>query len=380
MRIEFGELKIGEVAKNNLLDCVAKNWASSGPKVKEFEDRWGELFGYKYNKAMSSGTDACINAAMSLYDFGAKRGDEIIVPALSFIATSNAVLAAGFTPVFVDIERETLNIDPRKIEEKITAKTRAIMCVHTMGKPCAMDRIINLANRRGLMVIEDACEAHGARYKGAFVGSMSDMACFSFYVAHLICCGEGGMVSTMRQDVADVLNSTRTHGRKNGDLYFDHIRLGVNSKLNDLEASLGLEAVDPKVFWWVYHTRKSNLGYMISKLCDHNVHDHVFFNKEEPYEDCCPHALSMVLKDPVRHPMKELYAYLEDNSIKCKRNFGCIPTQQQAYAWMDHHHLGEFPEAEYVGNNGLHLGCHQYLSKDDLDYIVDVIAKYFKKG
>lgn len=375
MRIEFGELRIGEKAKQNLLHCVESNWASGGPKVKEFEDKWGNLFDYKYNKAMSSGTDACINACMALYDFGAKRGDEIIVPALSFIATSNAVLAAGFVPVFVDIEKETLNINPNKIEEKITPKTRAIMCVHTMGKPCEMDVIMDLAWRHKLYVIEDACEAHGAKYKEEFIGKQGDMACFSYYVAHLICCGEGGMVSTDHKEFADVLNSTRTHGRKNGDLFFDHQRFGINSKMNDLEASLGLEAVEPETFWQVFNTRKNNIYYLLEGLRD--LEEHCWFNKEEKHETCCPHAFSVVLKNPQRHPMKELYSYLEENSIKVKKNFGCIPTQQLAFSWMGHK-LGEFPESEYVGDNGLHFGCHQFLKKDDLDYIISVIRSWFK--
>ena len=116
-----------------------------------------------------------------------KPGDEIIVPALSFIATTNAVRAAGFTPVFVDIDMETLNINPKLIEQAITDKTRAIMVVHTMGRPCEMDEILDIARDRGLAVIEDCCEAHGARYKGKVVGSKGTMACFSFYVAHLVC-------------------------------------------------------------------------------------------------------------------------------------------------------------------------------------------------
>lgn len=375
MRVEFGELRIGEKAKQNLLHCVDSNWASGGPKVKEFEEKWSQLFDYGYSKAMSSGTDACINSCMTLYDFGAKRGDEIIVPALSFIATSNAVLAAGFTPVFVDIERETLNINPRKIEEKITPKTKAIMCVHTMGKPCEMDTIMDIAWRHKLYVIEDACEAHGAKYKGEFIGKHGDMACFSYYVAHLICCGEGGMVSTDHKEFADVLNSTRTHGRKNGDLYFDHMRFGLNSKMNDLEASLGLEAVEHDTFWWVFNTRKDNIYYLLEGLRDLN--EHCWFNKEESYEVNCPHAFSIVLKDPQRHPMKELYAHLENNSIKAKRNFGCIPTQQASFTWMGHK-LGEFPESEYVGDNGLHFGCHQFLKRDDLDYIISVVRDWFK--
>ena len=208
-RIEFGELKLGEIARQNLMDVCDTNWASNGPKVKQFEKEWGKLFGFKENVAMSSGTDACINSCLALYDLkNAKRGDEIIVPSLSFIATSNAVRAAGFVPKFVDIKKETLNIDETKIEEAITNKTKAIMVVHTMGRPAEMNAICDIAKKHNLTVIEDACEAHGAKYKGEYIGHWGDMSVYSYYVAHIVSCGEGGMVSTGDSFTADVLSST----------------------------------------------------------------------------------------------------------------------------------------------------------------------------
>ena len=151
---------------------------TKGKYVREFEEKFAGLFGVKYGIAVSSGTDADAIACAVLYDFGARRGDEIIVPALSFVATGNAVLQAGFNPVFVDVRRETLNIDPEKIEKVITSKTRAIMPVHLMGKPAAMDEIVSIAKKHKLYVIEDAAEAHGAEYKGKKIGTIGAMACF----------------------------------------------------------------------------------------------------------------------------------------------------------------------------------------------------------
>ena len=175
-RIEFGELQIGETARAHLNDVCETNWASMGPKVKAFEKGWSDLFGYTDSIAVSSGTDACVNACLALYDItDASRGDEVIVPALSFIATSNAVRMAGLTPVFVDIEKETLNIDPSKIEAAITDKTRALMVVHTMGRPCDMTAIMEIAEKHNLRVIEDACEAHGAIHKMKRIGLFGDM-------------------------------------------------------------------------------------------------------------------------------------------------------------------------------------------------------------
>ncbi len=371
MRIEFGDLRLGEETRQHLLDVLSTNWASMGPKVKKFEEEWSNLFSYKHSVSMSSGTDGNINSCLVLYDYGAQRGDEVILPALSFISPANGVLAAGFTPVFVDIERETLNINPRKIEEKITPKTRAIIAVHTMGKPCEMSAIVEIAKKHNLIVIEDACEAHGARHKGKFVGHWSDMAIFSYYAAHLICCAEGGMISTNNDEIAKILRSTRSHGRKDGSLYFDHVRLGLNSKMNDLEASLGLEGI--KNFWDVFNKRKENIYYLLKRLAD--LEQFAYFNSESDDEIVSPHAFSVTLKDP-RYNCTAFADFLTAKSINQKRNFGSIPTQHRAFAFLGHV-LGEFPEAEYVGNNGIHFGIHQFLSREDLDYISDVLHEYF---
>ncbi len=373
MRIEFGDIKLGDEAKKNLLEILDTRWISQGPKVAEFEKKWGALFGYKHNIAMSSGTSADIAACMALYDFGAERGDEIIAPALAFAAVGNSILAAGFKPIFVDIERETLNINPYLIEKAISKKTRAIMAVHTMGKPCEMDTIMHLANRYNLHVIEDACEAHGAKYKGNYVGTFGDAATFSFYIAHLVCCGEGGMTSTNNDEIADVLKSVRSHGRKNAELYFNHIRPGLNFKMNDLEASIGLEGIAH--FQDTFNKRKANLNYLLGKTAD--LQQFAFFNMEEKDDVVCPHAFSVTLKNS-KYSLQRLCEFLEGNSVKCKRNFGSMPTQHKAFSFLGHK-LGEFPEAEYVGNNGLHFGTHQYLTKDDLDYVSELLHKYFSR-
>ena len=196
MTIKFGEIKIGDIARDRINRALDKNWLSEGQNTKEFEQLFADHFGYKHAVAMSSGTGACISAMMCLYDMGASRDDEIIIPATTFVATANAVLSAGFIPRFVDIELDTLNINPNLIESCINEKTAGIMPVHLMGHACDMDKIMGLAEQYKLPVIEDCCEAHGARYKGKYVGSFGILGCFSFYVAHPVVCGEGGMVVT----------------------------------------------------------------------------------------------------------------------------------------------------------------------------------------
>ena len=372
-RIEFGELRFGDISRTNLMDCMDTNWSSGGPKVKEFEEKWGKLFGYKYNRAVSSGTDAVLNLVSTAYEYGAKRGDEIIVPALSFIASTNAVLMAGFTPVFVDVELDTMNMDPSKIQSAITDRTVAILAVHTMGKMCDMDAVCTIGQRHGLLIFEDACEAHGAKYTHYYPGGKTHGAAFSFYTAHLICAGEGGMVSTNIKKVDNCVESTRTHGRKPGDLYFDHERVGYNSKMNDLEASLALEGVED--FWDTFQERKEILYKLMNSTVQYT--GKAWFSEENFYKEVlCPHGFSVVLKDHA--PIGRLTDTLDKYDIHWKRNFGCIPTQHRAYQWMDHK-LGTFPNAEYIGDHGIHVGVHKYLSEKDTDRMVKAFQEYFEE-
>jgi dTDP-4-amino-4,6-dideoxygalactose transaminase len=375
MRIKFGELKIGDIAKKNYNRIFETHWASGGPLVEEFESNWSQKFGYKHSITMSSGTDADINCCLALYDFGAKRGDEIICPALTFVATANSIIMAGFTPVFVDIKVETLNIDEDLIEKAITEKTRAIMLTHTMGRPCEMDKIMAIAKKYNLYVFEDACEAHGAKYNGKFVGKIGHAATFSFYTAHIVVAGEGGMVSTDHEDLAYVMRSTKSHGRKPGTIFFDFLRLGVNSKMNDLEAALGLEGLHN--FDDTINKRVKNRASLMNLLYDV---DDILYLPDLSRKDMfvSPHAFPLVFKKDNAVMTKKFYDYLESNSIQCKTLFSSLPTQHKAFEYMKLP-LGTFPAAEYVGRNGLHFGIHQYLTEDDMFYISKIIHEFFEK-
>lgn len=371
MRVTFGELRIGDIAKKNLQQVIDTNWASGGPLVEQFEKNWNSKFGYTDSVSMSSGTDADINACLALYDRGAKRDDEVICPALTFVATVNAILLAGFMPKFADIDRNTLNIDPQRIEDAITDKTRAIMVTHTMGKPCDMDSIMSIAKDHDLFVIEDACEAHGAKYKGEYVGKFGHVVTFSYYVAHIVVCGEGGMCSTQHPDVADILRSTKSHGRKPGTTYFDFIRIGMNSKMNDLEAAIGLEGIDH--FDSTIENRVKNRTYLMKLL--EGLQDDLWLPNLGTEEFVSPHAFPIVFRkdDPSR--CSKFYSHLEENGIQCKTLFGSLPTQHSAFKFLGYQ-LGDFPEAEFVGNNGVHFGIHQYLTEEDMAYVSNKIYDF----
>jgi dTDP-4-amino-4,6-dideoxygalactose transaminase len=371
MRVNFGELKIGKIAKDRIKNAVDSNWVTQGKNVKEFEEKFAKQFGYKHAVATSSGTDACIASLASLYEFGAKRGDEVIVPADTFVATANAVLAAGFMPKFVDNELETLNINPELIEENISEKTVALMPVHLMGKPCKMDSILNIAKKHNLKVIEDCCESHGAKYKNKYIGTIGNMGAFSFYVAHVVICGEGGVVVTDDDQIADVVRSVRSHGRPTGSIFFDFQRFGLNLRMNDLTAAIGIEGIT--YFEKTFKKRKENM-YKLLKLTK-DLEDFAYFIKEEKHEIISPHAFPLVLKDP-KYNCKKLYKYLESKGIQCKTLFGCLPTQHRAFKFINHKY-GDFPIAEYIGENGLHFGVHQYLTDDNLKLISETLHNYF---
>ena len=374
MRINFGEIRLGSVSKANLLVAIERNWITQGKLVDTFEKQWNNKFGYADSVAMSSGTDADINACLCLYDFGAERGDNIICPALTFIATANAILFAGFIPNFVDINRETLNIDETKIESAINKHTRAIMVTHVMGKPCEMDAIMDISRRHNLFVIEDSCEAHSMKYKEKYTGLIGDISTFSFYAAHILVSGEGGMCSTKHSNIGDILRSTRNHGRPPGTKYFNFIRTGLNSRMTDLSAAIALGELDQ--IDNIIAIRRSNKKKLDDYLSD--LYSVFYTHHEEDYEYISPHAFPLIFKEDNENRYNNLYTFLTDSGIECKTLFSSVPTQHRAFNFMGYK-LGDFPEAEFIGRNGLHFGLHQYLSENDLVYISDTIHRWVKK-
>jgi len=370
-RITFGHIEVGETGRKYLNEALRRHWVSEGPNVKEFEASFARKFGYRHTVATSSGTDAGIVAMTVLAELGAERGDEVITPALAFVATANCILAAGLIPKFVDVELETLNIDPSLIESAITPRTRAIQVVHTMGKPCKMSQILEIAKRHNLLVIEDACEAHGATLDGKVVGSFGAMGLFSFYAAHMICSAEGGMISTNDDKIADLCRSIRTHGRRGGELYFHFDRVGFNSKMNDLEAAIGLEGLE--MFDWTFNTRRRYLLRLRELLSP--LERYIILYRDEPREVVCPHAFPIALRDE-KESIEGLYEHLEGRGIQCKTLFGSLSTQHGAFSFLGYRE-GDFPVAERIGRTGLHFGIHQYLTDDDLDFIAQSVKSYF---
>ena len=226
---EISDEEIREVEK-----VLRSGYLVSGKKVKEFEKNFAHYIGVKHAIATSTGTSALHTALLSL---GIGKGDEVITTPFSFISSSNCILFVGAKPVFVDIDERTFNIDSNKIEEKITERTKAVLPVHLFGQPCEIKKISEICDDHGLFLIEDSCQAHGAEYEGKKVGSFGDVSCFSFYATKNMPIGEGGMITTNDEEIAEKARIIVNQGQKKK---YNHAELGFNYRMMELQAVIGL--------------------------------------------------------------------------------------------------------------------------------------------
>ncbi|MBI2542867.1 MAG: DegT/DnrJ/EryC1/StrS aminotransferase family protein [Candidatus Aenigmarchaeota archaeon] len=222
-------------------DCMKTGWVSSGGKyIEEFENGFSKYLNAKHSITACNGTAALHLALLSL---GIEKGDEVILPNFTMIASANSIVYTGAKPVFVDVEPRTWNIDVDKIEEKITKDTKAIMAVHIFGHPCDMDPILKIANEHGISVVEDAAESIGAEYKGKIVGCLGDVGAFSFYGNKIITTGEGGMVVTNNEETAERIKAFKNHWFDK-DRTFIHKNIGFNYRMTNIQAAIGLAQLE----------------------------------------------------------------------------------------------------------------------------------------
>lgn len=237
MKIPLAQPDLTWLERKAVLDVLESTFLSLGPKVPEFERAMAQYIGVKHAIAVNSGTSGLHLIVRAL---GIGRNDEVITTPFSFISSANCVLMESARPVFVDIDPETYNIDPDKVEAAITPRTKAILGVDVFGRCAEWDRIGEVARRRGLAVIEDSCEAIGAEAFGKMAGSFGDAGCLAFYPNKQMTTGEGGMILTDRDDVAALCRSMRNQGRDEGQGWLEHARLGFNYRLSDIHCALGL--------------------------------------------------------------------------------------------------------------------------------------------
>lgn len=244
--ILFHKPHITDDEVNEVVDAIRSGWWTTGPKVQKFEFDFNEYIGSKHSVSANSWTAA---AHLALEAIGLKEGDEVIVPSITFTATAEIVCYFKAKPVIVDVQRDTLNIDPLAIEKAITSKTKAIIPVHYGGQPADMDEIMEIAKNHNLRIIEDAAHSLPAFYKGKKIGTISETTCFSFYATKTLATGEGGMLSTSNDEIASRASKMRLHGinkdawkrySSEGSWYYEVVAPGYKYNLTDLQAALGL--------------------------------------------------------------------------------------------------------------------------------------------
>ena len=358
---------IGEKEENYILEALRTNWISSkGRFVEEFAQKFAEFCGVRYCVLTTSGTTALHLALAAL---GIGPGDEVIIPAFTMAATAFAVSYTGATPVLVDSEPETGNIDVSKIEEKITPRTRAIIPVHIYGHPCDMDSLIALARKYNLFVIEDAAEAHGAEYRGRRCGSIGDVGCFSFYANKIITMGEGGAVVTNDPQIAEKLRllSDLAHSPRKR---FSHIDLGFNYRLTNLQAAIGLAQLERAEELIEARRRNAQLynGWLeeipgLRLPIEKRQHKNVYW------------MYGVVVEQEFGMDRDKLMEALRQRGIGTRAFF--VPMHQQPIyrkklrLFRDE----KYPVAEELGRKGLYLPSGSGLTRDQIEYICTVIKE-----
>jgi len=355
-----------------VMDCLRTNWISSAGKyVNEFEQRFAEYIGCKYGISTTSGTTA-LHLALAALKIG--RGDEVIVPAFTMIAPVFAVVYTGAKPVLVDADPETWNIDVNKIEEKITPNTKAIIPVHIYGHPCDMDPIMEIAEKYNLWVIEDTAEAHGAEYKGKKVGSFGHVSCFSFYANKIITTGEGGMIVTNDEKIAERARRLKDQAYS-PERRFLHTDIGFNYRMTNIQAAIGLaqlEHIDEFV-----ERRRRNAYLYNSRLKD--VPGITLPPEKEWAKNVYWMYSILIEENEFGMSRDELMERLKGRGIETRTFF--IPMHEQpAFLNLGLFKGERYPVAERLGKQGLYLPSSTGLKKEEIEYICDIMREIYENS
>jgi perosamine synthetase len=361
-RISVAQPKLEGNERKYVLDCLDTNWISSNGKyIGAFEEAFAAFCGVKHAIAANNGTTA-LHLALVALDL--QPGDEVIIPTVTYIATANAVRYCGATPVLVDVCADTMNIDPGKIEEKITPRTRGIIPVHLYGHPADMDALSVIAKKHGLWLLEDAAEAHGAEVGGKRVGGLGICATFSFFGNKIVTTGEGGMVTTDDDELAAKLRLYRGQGVDPKRRYWFPV-IGYNYRMTNIQAAIGLaqmETIDTSLkerqtLARMYDEALAPIKDLLVLPSEHANMHHVYWmytvflrSGGETQRDAVMRALDElgIETRPVFYPMHVLPPYLEDNA---------------------------YPVADEWAQRGLNLPTHQFLTRADIERVAAGLRK-----
>lgn len=343
-------------------DCVQSSWISSvGSYVQRFEEAFAQFCGSEHAVTCSNGTTALHLALLAL---GVKPGDEVIVPTLTYVATANAVVYCNATPVFVDGEEGTWNMDPAQIEALITPKTKGIIVVHLFGHSVDMDPIMSIAKKHGIFVLEDAAEAPGAEYKGKRVGSIGHAATFSFFGNKIITTGEGGMVTTNDRAVADEVRRLKNHGMDPQRKYW-FPTVGFNYRLTNLASAIGLAQLE-KIDWHLEQRQQIASWYkeFLSDIPE------ISWQAEEAWGRHVWWLFTIVMSDDVKLTRFELIEGLKKHNVEGRQ---IIYPIHQLPPYESDAHAGRFPVATRTVDRGLHLPTWGGLTRDQVKHVADSV-------
>ncbi|NFN19073.1 DegT/DnrJ/EryC1/StrS family aminotransferase [Clostridium botulinum] len=393
MNIPLIDLKAQYKSISEDLDRVTKEVLSSanyimGKNVSDFEKDFADYIGVKHAISVGNGTDALVIALKSL---GIGAGDEVITSTFTYFASAECISAVGAKPVFVDAEKDTFNIDPSKIEEKITKKTKAIIPVHIFGQSADMDEINKIAKKYNLKVIEDACQAVGAKYKGKMIGALSDIACFSFFpTKNLSCAGDGGMIVTSDDNVATIARALRTHGSGetgqkaynllnniNEDIdksntgddtvynplkYYNYL-IGYNSRLDAIQAAI-LKVKLPHLDKWNSKRKE------IAKIYDENFKDsNVVTPSVREENESVYHQYVLQTED-----REKMLNKLKDKGVAAGVYYPVPLHLQKVYKDLGYKE-GDMPVAEYLSHRTFAIPVYPELTEEQIRYIIDSIKE-----
>ncbi len=390
-RVEIGHLQISAKGRRYVNEAMKSNRLSYGPFSERYESLFASLHDAKYAVVSSSGTTALQVALAAMKEkYKWQDGDEVLVPATTFIATANIVLYNNLVPVFVDIEPTYYEIDPAQIEKHITKKTRAIIPVHLFGQPCDMKPIMAIARRHKLRVLEDSCETMLASYKGKSVGTFGDVGCFSTYAAHLLTTGVGGLSVTNDPKLAVMMRSLINHGRDSIYLNIDDdnaatrkkfhmilkkrfsfVRLGHSSRLTEMECALGLAQLEDE-FAGQIKRRRAN-GAFLTRLLE-PLQDVLQLPAIRPGSDHSFMMYPIVLRSQKKAKLVE---YLEDRGVETRDLLPLI--NQPVYKKLFNFKKTDYPASQWLIDSGFYIGCHHGLKRTDFEYVASLLHAFFKR-
>lgn len=352
--------------KQYVLDCLESGWVSSrGKYIELFEKAVSGYVGTRYAISVCNGTCALHLALLSL---AITYGDEVIVPSFTYIATVNAVRYTGAIPVFADCEKDTRNIDVENLESLITPRTKAIIVVHLYGHPCDMDKILKIAKKHKLYLIEDAAEALGSEYKGKKVGGIGDIGVFSFFGNKIITTGEGGMLVTNNRNIAEKAYLLKTQGVSSNKQYYFEV-IGYNYRMTNIEAALGLAQME-NIDYFI--NKKREIASLYSKKLS-DIYG-LTLPVEKPYAKSSYWMYSILVEDVFSMNRDRLMSTLKEVGIETRPFFypcHVLPPYINRKA--------KLPISESISKRGMNLPSSTKLTEDDIDYIVNAIRNASQK-